>query len=155
MYRRILIIALLAVSFFAANATPTYNDNSLGFKDWLGNSGMSTDGLIDPSRLTVQHNVSFGFATGNGQSLTQSLYTATFGYRLSDPLTLSFLMGYQDSRLAGQSIYPNNFNSMIGGVALDWRPTHNFQMRIELIQAPGLYLNNGLNNAGQFRRLSE
>jgi len=140
------VISLMLVS----NAKPNFNDNRLGFKDWLGNSGISTGGLIDPSKLTVQHNVSFGFATGNGQSLTQSLYTATFGYRLSDPLTLSFLMGYQDNRLAGQSIYPNSFNSMIGGVALDWRPSHNFQLHIELLQAPGLYLNNGYNNTGQF-----
>ncbi len=150
MLRYICLIGVLVFTFQTTNGAPTKASNQLGFKDWLGQGGKSTIGLIDPAKLTVRHSMSFGVVSGDGQSVMQSLYMASFGYKLSDPLTLTLLMGIQDSRFSGQPGYPQSYSALLGGVALDWRPSDNFHLHMEMLQIPGYYINNGYGGAGLF-----
>ena len=135
------IIGVLLLCISALTATPRMNDGKLGFRDWLigGSSPASIGGLIDPSRLTVQHNVSFGLASGGGSSMMQSLYTTRFGYRVSDPLTLTLMLGVMNNQFKGCANVPASYSNFLGGVALDYRPRHDISIHFEVLRAPGLF----------------
>ena len=130
----LLLAVGLAVSAFAI---PLNEDNRPTVKDWLHGTGYtgSSLGLIDPSRLTVSHSVSFGGSFSNGQSLMQSLYASCFSYRLSDPLMLTFALGVQNLKY-------NNVpgidaqSSLLGGFRLDYKPSDNFRFRIQFQRTP-------------------
>ncbi|MDP8238728.1 MAG: hypothetical protein P9X24_06540 [Candidatus Hatepunaea meridiana] len=140
MFKRLCLLIVLLICITTAGAAPTFKSDQSGFKDWLGGSGKPSFGLLDPSRLTVQHNLSFGVTSGNGSSLMQSLYMTKLGYKLSDPLTLTLLLGVQNNRYSGNLAIPNDFSSPVGGFAIDYRPRKNIYFRLEMVQAPGLQL---------------
>ena len=142
MVKYVSLIVLLIV-FGAVEAAPTMQKNQLGFKDWLGNRPKSTFNLLDPSRLTIQHNLSFGISSGSGGSLMQNLYTTKLGYKLSDPVTLTFLLGFQNTQFSGNQALPGNLNSFLGGFALDYRPRRDIHLHFEMLHSPRyLYLIN-------------
>jgi hypothetical protein len=66
----------------------------------------------------------------------QSLYATRFGYQLSNPVTLTFMLGVQNSRYSGYNYLPGNVNSFFGGVALDYTPTDNMWFHLELQHNP-------------------
>ena len=138
MYRFITILVFILFGFYAAHAAPAFENNQASFKDWLGGSEKSSFNFLDPSRLSVNHSISLGFSGGGGSSLMQSLYTTRLGYKLSDPLTLTFLFGIQNSRFSSKTFNPGINNSFLGGVALDYKPSRNIFIHIEMLQAPGL-----------------
>ncbi len=142
MVKYISLIVFL-ISFSAVEAAPTMQKKQLGFKDWLGSRPKSTFNLLDPSRLTIQHNLSFGISSGSGGSIMQNLYATKLGYKLSDPVTLTFLLGFQNSQFSGNRALPGDFNSFFGGFALDYRPRRDIHLHFEMLQSPGyLYLTN-------------
>lgn len=136
MKRTLGILCALIIIGGTASGAPYRDKPKLGFRNYLGGQGTPSIGLIDPSKLSVSHAVSFGATVGNGASLMQSLYTARFGYKLSNPVTLSFLLGVQNSRFGGSG---DNLNltSPIGGVQLEYRPSKNFLFRIDVQQSTG------------------
>jgi hypothetical protein len=134
--RYIGILALVFAGFLElAWATPPSGVDQKNFRDWLGGSPRPSLGIINPARLTVNHSVSFGFAGGAGQSLMQSVYATRFGYQLSNPVTLTFLLGAQNSRFGGAGL-PMSYTSLLGGVALDWRPASAMSLHLEFTQSP-------------------
>jgi len=138
MIKYLLLICLLVGASQLGLATPTITDNSPNFNDWLGGKGRystPTLGLIDPSRLTVNHAVSFGFSSGGGNSLMKSLYAANFTYRLSNPLTLNFVLGMQNLQLNGIPGQGSQ-NAFLGGFSLDYRPRKNILFRFEMQNVP-------------------
>ena len=140
MYRYIFVL-LLIVFAFDLDAAPTVKSDKLGFRDWLGGNRGTHFSLFNPSRLTVQHNVSFGISSSSSGSLAQSLYMTKLGYKLSDPVTLTFLLGVQNNQYSGRLALPSSFNSYIGGVALDYRPHRDVFIRFEMLHSPRyLYL---------------
>ena len=132
------ILCLVLIVGSSLIAAPTLKKDQFGFKDWYGGSGRSSFGLLDPSRLTVNHNVSFGFASGGGQSVMQSLYATRFAYKLSDPLTLSVLLGVQNNQFAGNIPSQGSSNSILGGFAIDYRPRKDIYIRLEMLKSPGI-----------------
>ncbi|MBM3328678.1 MAG: hypothetical protein FJY67_04275 [Calditrichaeota bacterium] len=130
------LVALLLAT--VAIAGPYSNQTQLGFKDYLigGRSGSGL--LLDPSRLTINHQVSMGFSSAGRSSLLQSMYATNMAYKLSNPLTLSLLMGVQNSRISGYGM-EGGFSSLVGGAALDYRPSENLFMRLEFVRGPGYY----------------
>ena len=139
--RKYLIFSILLIGTLALNAAPTTKSNQLGFRDWLSSGRASSFSLLDPSRMTVQHSLSFSYGSGGNGSLAQSLYLTRLGYKLSDPVTLTFLLGVQNNQYSGKLTLPSNYNSLLGGVALDYRPSRDFHLRLEVLQSPRyLYL---------------
>jgi len=139
--KRVLILGII-ICCMTANAEPTVERNQLGFRDWLGGRSGSAFNLLDRSRLTVQHNISFGISSGSGGSIARSLYATTIGYKLSDPVSLTFLLGFQNSRYSGNMGIPADYNSFIGGFAFDYRPRKDIYLHFELLQSPRLlYMN--------------
>lgn len=128
-------------------AAPTIIDQRPTVKDWIGGMGNRSSGLIDPSRLTINHGMSFGASFGGGNSLMSGLYQTNLLYRLSNPLTLSLSLGLQNLKYGNSPIAQN---SILAGFRLDYQPNKNFLFRIQMQQMPfGSYLNNNLNrNAG-------
>jgi len=124
-------------------AAPTILVKRPTVNDWIGGMGRSTSGLIDPSRLTINHGMSFGASFGGGNSLMSGLYQTNFLYRLSNPLTLSLSLGMQNLKYSGN---PTSQSSILAGFGLDYRPTKNLHFRVQMQQMPfGSYRNNNLN----------
>ncbi|MFC2150007.1 hypothetical protein ACFLQV_00740 [Calditrichota bacterium] len=130
-------IAIIALTSQVGYAMPSRDSNQPGFTDYM-RSGSNSFSLLDPSKLTFNHNVSFGFSSGYGNSLMQSMYATQIGYQLSDPVKLTFLLGMQNNQLNPGSGQPMEFNNLLGGAALDYCPSDNFRMRFEILNAPGL-----------------
>ena len=140
---RLVFIFLIFVLALSVNAAPTMKSDQLGFRDWLGGSRSPSFNLFDPSKLTVQHNLSFGFSSGGSGSLAQSLYMTKLGYRLSDPVTLTFLLGVQNNQYSGKMNLPSNYNNFMGGFAVDYRPHKDVFIHLEMLHSPGyMYLSN-------------
>lgn len=65
----------------------------------------------------------------------QSLYTTQFTYKLSNPVTLNFLLGVQN--LQGNNIPGlGSQNAVLGGFSLDYRPTKNLHFRVAMQNLP-------------------
>lgn len=128
-----------------ADAEPMFNASRPALGDWLKGGVSSSVGLIDPSRIKVNHTLAFGASFGSGSSLMQSLYASHFTYRLSNPVTLGFILGAANWRTGGAA--PDlNTSALIGGVSLDWRPSDSFLFHIEMLQAPQARGFGGLGN---------
>ena len=150
MLKRLCLLGLLLGGFHVAGAAPTLEDRQPGLSEWLGGNTHPSLGLIDPSRLSVQHSFSFGFASGggpNGGSVMQSLYATQFRYQFSNPLTMTFVLGLQNSRFGGGDV-TGDYSSVLGGIKLDYRPTSNFFINVEFMRSPvqtwpGMYRQHG------------
>ncbi len=140
------ILVLFVFGISAVQAAPFSDYSKPTINDWIGGSvsqsgfglrpyGSSSAGLLDPSRLSIDHAVSFGVTSSGDQSLTQALYQSRFNYRLSNPLTLSLMMGVQN--MNGNNIPGfNSENAVFGGFSLDYRPSKNVFFHLEMQHLP-------------------
>lgn len=129
---------LLVFAFFVSvQAKPTYEDNRPSVSDWIGGKrpAKSSLGLIDPSKLTVNHAASFGFSGSGDQSIMQSLYATRLTYKFSNPLTVNLILGVQNLKFNNVPGI-NSENSLLGGISLDYRPTRKLHIRLEFQQSP-------------------
>jgi hypothetical protein len=99
--------------------------------------------LLDPSRLTVNHSLSFGMSKAGSQSMqSQSLATTMLQYEFSAPLTLNlnFGMPIHSTAFGSHNLNQHNlqsadyFRTMPIDASLTWRPTENTMMRISVIR---------------------
>ncbi len=142
--KQILVTIVLLIATGVAAAAPTINDRRPSVGDWLGGMGSTSVGLIDPSKLTINHGMSFGASFGGGNSLMSGLYQTNLMYRLSNPLTFSLSLGLQNLRYGNS---PTAQNSVIAGFGIDYKPTKNFQIMLRMQQVPfGTYLNNSVSS---------
>ncbi len=152
---RIALVLILLVMINLAGAEPLKTTDQQSVSEWLTKPGKTSLGLIDPSRLSVNHMVSFGTAFGGGKSLTSSLYASNFAYRLSDPVTLNFTLGIQNNRVGG---LPNDLNgsSLFGGFRLEYHK-NDFMFRLEMYKVPdsGLSLNTPYSTLGTSQSLDK
>jgi hypothetical protein len=87
-------------------------------------------GLLDPSRMHMSHEVSFGYANMGGRSATQGLYMNHMDYQIAGPLMLTTHLGYQFQPSGPAEWNPaNNGSQFVGGADLNWRPTENTNFR--------------------------
>ena len=94
-------------------------------------------GLLDPSRMTFNHSYSMAYMTSGGQSAMRGLFMETIGYRLSNPLSLTLNLGYLHQPYS--SLGPDGLTqggTFVGGAALDWRPSQNMFLRLEVGRYP-------------------
>ncbi len=136
MNKLIALLCLMIIGAGTVQAQPTRNDGTLSFRDWLGGNSQPSFQFLDPSKVTFQQSASFGTSMGNGASTMQSLYMAKIGYQLSNPLTMTFLVGLQNNQFMGAGVQNMSLTSPFGGVMLDYRPTDNTFIHFSMLRAP-------------------
>jgi hypothetical protein len=104
--------------------------------------------LIDPSRVSVSHSMSFGMMSGGSSSIqSQSFYSTMLQYRFAAPLTLnlnfslpihSTVSSYQN--LTSQNMQSlNYFKNIPFDVSLSWRPSERFAFNFTVVNYPAYY----------------
>ncbi len=97
--------------------------------------------LLDPSRFTVHHSLSFGMSSSSNSSLkSQSLYTTMIQYRFAKPVTLNLNFGLpiHSTYSSGRNLNWDNiesldyFKSMPFDVALSWQPREDMLFRLSV-----------------------
>ncbi|MBT3233019.1 MAG: hypothetical protein HN356_09400 [Calditrichaeota bacterium] len=136
-FKILITLTLVLACIVSAYAKPTYEDNRPSVKDWIGGKlpNSASLGLIDPSKLTVNHAASFGFSGSGDQSLMQSLYATRLTYKFSNPLTVNLILGVQNSKFNNVPGI-NSENALLGGISLDYRPSKKLHIRLEFQQSP-------------------
>jgi hypothetical protein len=109
----------------------------------------TTSGLLDPSRFTVSHSMSFGMASGGVSSSlqSQSFYSTMMQYKFTAPVTLNlnFAMPIHSTYAQQQNLTSNNlqsfdyFRTMPFDVSLSWKPSDRFQFNLSIIHNPYQY----------------
>ena len=94
--------------------------------------------IFDPSKLTMKQSYSMSYYNGGSNSGSIGYYMNSLEYRFSGPLKIRVDLGYLHS--------PSNFFSggssaansgvFVPGVAIDWKPTENFNIRIDYRHVP-------------------
>jgi hypothetical protein len=131
-----------AATIVAAGVFSCFGQTAGAYDD----DGKSTkSGLLDPSKLTVHHSLSFGAMSGNGSSLkSQSMYATMIQYSFAKPLTLNLNFGLPlySSFSAESNLSPENiksaeyFMNMPINASLSWAPSRSFTMRFSFIRDP-------------------
>jgi hypothetical protein len=130
----LLIVALFAVAAFGQT------------EDAYATGENKKSGLLDPSRFTLHHSVSFGMSTSNSSSLkSQSLYTTMLQYEFSKPVTLNldFSLPVHSTYNSAHNLSRENIESMEYlrnipfGAHLTWEPADNLKMRLSVVRHTG------------------
>ena len=102
-------------------------------------------GLLDPSRLKVNHSLSFGMGSGSGMSMqSQGLYSTLLTYQFSRPVTLHLNFGfplYSTFSTYGNLNQKNltsleYFKNMPLDVSLSWKPSSNLLLQLNVVRNP-------------------
>lgn len=131
-----IVILVLLIPALTLQAMPTRKPAPSGINSYItGGLSRASFGLLDPSKMTVQHYASMGAQFGGGASLMQSIYTTRIGYQISDPLSLTMFIGLQNNQMGGN--LPNQSITMpVGGMTLDWRPRDDMFFRLSVMHMP-------------------
>jgi len=107
-----------------------------------GESAGARTSLLDPSRFSINHSLSFGAMSGSGfNSLqSQSLYSTMMQYRFAAPVTLNLNFGLpihstfsQSQNLTGSNIQSlDYFKSIPFEMSLNWKPTGNTNLQFTI-----------------------
>ncbi len=134
-------IAALTPGVFASSILTEKED--FNSKSLYGNSSPSFS-LRNSHRFSMQQSYSLSFMSSGAGSASSGLYLNTLSYRLANPLTLSADLGFYtpiSSTLPGMR--QNSLMSQGAGsslvlprVGLEYRPTENFSMNVELFNGP-------------------
>ncbi len=105
--------------------------------------------LLDPSRFSIRHSLSFGAVSGSGVNdiRSQSLYTTMMQYRFTAPVTLNlnFSLPIHSTFSQTGNLTANNlqsldyFKNMPFEASLNWQPTKNTLFQLSIVKAPGDY----------------
>jgi len=128
--RSLAIVGILAVSL-AAQTEQAYEQDE----------AEESRSLLDPSRFTVHHSLSFGMSSSSNSSLkSQSLYTTMIQYRFAKPVTLNLNFGLplHSTYSSERNLNWDNvesleyFKSMPFDVALTWQPREDMLFRLSV-----------------------
>lgn len=102
--------------------------------------------FFDPSKLTVNHSVSFGMASSSHYSglKSQSLYTTMMTYQFSKPVTLNlnFSLPIHSTFASEFNLNAENiqsleyFKNMPIDAHLIWQPSEHFAVQMSIIRNP-------------------
>src|SRR5437762_3512259 len=93
-------------------------------------SSLPMGAFFDPTRMSFHQSLEFGASTGGAYRGTAGLYTASFGYKIANPLQvhLDLGAGYAPSGNTsfGAAAYNPGFSGLfVKNFSLDWRPGAN------------------------------
>ncbi|NLG15819.1 MAG: hypothetical protein GX556_00655, partial [Fibrobacter sp.] len=112
-------------------------------KDDYGTSeSQSGTGFLDPSKISINHSLSFGMSSYSGTPGLQSqgLYATMMQYKFSAPVTLNLNFGLPifSTYSSAQNLTTSNlksmdyFKSMPFDFSLTWKPSESTMMRFSL-----------------------
>ena len=95
---------------------------------------------LDPTKFSMSHSYSLSFTSIGGHSFSQGLYLNTMKYQFSNPLTMYLQVGllHQPFGTFGQTNLSKN-ELFLSGAGLEYKPSDNFKVQIELSQQPNNY----------------
>ncbi len=126
----LMAVGLLAVSL-AAQTEQAYEEDE----------AVESRSLLDPSRFSIHHSLSFGMAGSSTDNLkSQSLYTTMIQYRFAKPVTLNLNFGlpihstYNDARnMSWENVESlEYFKNMPFDVSLSWQPRDDMLLRLRV-----------------------
>jgi len=137
-----LLLSCCAMALFTAAAIAQTAD---AYKTDRADSN-TIKGLLDPSRFSIHHALSFGMASGSNEKSvkSQSVYTSMLQYKFAEPLmlNLNFSMPLYSSFNSAQNLTSQNISSMAYfqnmpfDVSLTWKPTNNLSMHFSVLRDP-------------------
>ena len=138
-------IAVVALSFAlhampvsadesATTATPPVNAAAVPGAATGSPASLPMGAFFDPTRMSFHQSLEFGASTGGAYRGTAGLYTASFGYRLANPLQMHLDLGAgyapQVNSGYGAASYNPGFSGLfVKNFSLDWRPGANSLVR--------------------------
>ncbi len=125
-----ILVLILIPSLAAAQVISNGKNESYVRKD--------SHSFFDPSKLIMRQSYSFGYYSGGGNSGSVGYYLNSLEYSFSSPLKIRLDLGYLHSPSAMFSGGSGSLNSgvVVPGVSLDWRPSKNFNFRLDYRQVP-------------------
>ena len=125
-------IALLVLLFLPALALAQVAPDMKN-QPYVGNNPAS---LFDPSKLTMRQSYSFAYYSGGGRSGNIGLYMNSIEYAFSDPLKIRVDLGFlhTPSRLFSGNGSVSDNGMFIPGISVNWRPSKNFNLRLDYRQ---------------------
>jgi hypothetical protein len=144
-----LLILTTAISIFA-QSEKAYDAGGSGSYDAGGGASANSlagpaGGLLDPSRFTVNHAISFAAGGSQLSSLkSQSVYSTMMHYKFNAPIVLSLNF---DMPIHSTFNQYNNFNqdnlesmdyfkNMPFDASVSWMPRENLMFRVSVIKMP-------------------
>jgi len=104
-------------------------------------------GLLDPSRMHMQHSFSMSYMSFGGHGVMLNSYLNTINYRFSDNLFLTTKLGLMASpynNLPNQGMF--NDTQFFGGAEVRYLPTENSSVILRFESVPYLYRSPSLYN---------
>ena len=107
-------------------------------------------GLLDPSRVTMHHQMGMSYSSFGGTGYSQGYYLNTMSYRFNAPVLLNLHMGVtnnpfvQNNSPGSEGFGPALGDAeFFGGADLNWKPAKNVFVQFSFYQVPGsfYYLN--------------
>jgi hypothetical protein len=133
MLRKATSLLLMAAVCIVAQTKDSYNQED------------AKGGLLDPSRLSIHHSLSFGMGAAPGMSMqSQGLYSTLLTYQFSQPVTLHLNFGfplYSTFSPYGNLNQKNvasmeYFKNMPLDLSLSWKPSSNLFLQLNIVRNP-------------------
>lgn len=118
-----LVVLALASVAFAQGPRPLVS----------GKGPWSHLGLVDLSKISLQHAVGFGYTTVGGRSEARGLFATTVGYALTPALHVRATLGAQTRLGSGQG---GEQRVGISSVEVAWRPSPSFFLGLSYTASP-------------------
>ena len=96
--------------------------------------GLLKSGLLSGARLSLDHSMSFNYASGSFGSEAVGLWMSRLGYRVSDPLRVSVDVGAVLDPSGETMLDQKSF--FLGGFNLEYRPSRHFQLNVSYVNPP-------------------
>ena len=103
------------------------------------NPSLGISGILDPTRLSVSNELSYFYASGSGglPGGGAGLYQNRLTYKISDPLQVTLLLGYEFGSPFGRSYGATGEGGRIlPGLALTYQPSENVLVRFQYRTLP-------------------
>ncbi len=101
-------------------------------------------GILDPSRISMDHSFGMGYSSMGGNGYSQGYYMNTISYRFNSPVMLRIRTGITNNPFSntmaqpGQSSMAAMFNDaqLFGGADLLWKPKDNVFIKLSFDRSP-------------------
>jgi hypothetical protein len=123
------VLLLIAATAFGQSLTSPKDNSYLSKKSFS---------LFDPSKLKMSQSYSLGYYSGPGGSASVGYYLNSIEYSFSRPLKVRLDLGFMHNpgALLSSRSGVSKSGSFVPGVSVDWRPSPNFNFRLDVRQVP-------------------
>lgn len=140
----------LGLIFFLMMATTSFSQTPFRDQPTQTTTGFlqqaSRMGLLDPSRISMNHQMGMSYSSLGGAGYTQGYYLNTISYRFDAPVMLNLRLGLTNNPFSSSGSFGTASNlgmgdmEFFGGADLDWRPADNVFVRFSFDRYPaGMY----------------